>query len=70
MSFLKKEKEDIRKSHPIETLSISSSILVFYPGGVAGHLSASHPFLNFEEAVGFYPFSLAILFYIISISEF
>ena len=30
------------------------------PGGAAGHLclalSASHPFLNFEEPVGFHPF--------------
>ena len=58
VSWLKKEKED-KKSHPTETLSTSSSILIFYPGGAAGHLwlalSASHPFLDFEEVVGFHP---------------
>jgi len=59
--FSEKEKNrKTRNSHPIETLSTSSSILIFYPGGAARHLcpalSASHPFLNFGEAVGFYPF--------------
>ena len=68
VSFLKKEKED-KKS-----LSTLSSIHVFYPGGAARHLclalSASHSFLDFGEAVEFYPFLLAILFYIIAISRF
>ena len=44
------------------------------PGGAAGHLclalSASNSFLNFEEAVRFYSFSLTILFYMIAISGF
>ena len=31
-SFLKKEKEDKKNPHPIDTLSTSSSILVSYPG--------------------------------------
>ena len=74
VSFLKKEKKDKKNFHPTETLSTSSSILVFYPGGAAGHLclalSASHPFLDFGEFVGFHPFSLAISFYIIAISKF
>ena len=69
INFLKK-KED-KNPHPTETLSISSSILVLYPGGAAGHLclalSVSYSFLNFGEAVGFHPFSLTISFYIISI---
>ena len=55
-------------SHPTETLSTSSSILVFYPEGAARHLylvlSASNSFLDFGKAIGFYPFSLAISFYI------
>ena len=70
----KKRKGRQKKPHPTETLSTSSSILVFYPEGDAGHLclalSASHAFLNFGEAVGFHPFSLAISFYIIVISGF
>jgi hypothetical protein len=49
VSFLKKEKEDKK-----------NSIILFYLGGAAGHLclalSASHPFLNFGEVVGFHPF--------------
>ena len=61
-------------SYPTETLSTSSSILVFYPEGAARHLclamSASHPFLDFGETVGFRPFSLAISIYIIAISGF
>ena len=64
----------MKNSYLTETLSTSSSILVFYPEGVAGHLclalSASHPFLDFEETVEFYLFSLAISFYIIAILEF
>ena len=67
-------KKNKKNSYPTETLSTSSSILVFYPEGAAVHLclalSASHLFLDFEEAVGFHHFSLAISFYIIAISEF
>jgi len=70
----KKKKIKTKKPHPTENLSTSYSILVFYPEGAAGHLclalSASHPFLDFGEAVGFHPFSLTISFYIIAISEF
>ena len=44
---------------PTETLSASSSILVFCPEGAARHLclslNASHSFLNFGETVGFHP---------------
>ena len=58
--FYKKNKEDKKSLYLTETLSTSSSILVFYPEGVARHLclalSASHSFLDFGEAVGFYPF--------------
>ena len=35
--FFFKKKED-KKNYPTETLSNSSSILVFYPGGAAGHI--------------------------------
>ena len=72
--FSKKNKRKTKNSYPTETLSISSSILIFYPRGAARHLclalSASHPFLNFGEAVGFHSFSLAISFYIIAILGF
>ena len=64
VSQLKKEKKD--KKTPIQQklylprLLFSSSILVFYPAGVAGHLclvlSANHSFLDFGGAVGFRPF--------------
>ena len=51
----------------------SPTYLVFYPGGAARHiclaLSASHPLLDFGEAVGFHSF-LAISFYVIAISRF
>ena len=54
------KKKDKKNSYPTETLSTSSSILVFYPEGAARYLclalSASHPFLDYEEAVGFHPF--------------
>ena len=57
MSQLKKRQKN---SYTTETLSTSSSIFVFYPRGVVGHLcltlSASHCFLDFGEAVGFHPF--------------
>jgi len=53
-------KKKDKKFNLTETLSASSSILVFYLGGAAGHLclvlSASHSFLDFGEAVGFHPF--------------
>ena len=53
-------KKKTKNIDPTETPSTSSSILVFYPRGVAMHLclalSASHSFLDFEEAVGFHPF--------------
>jgi len=59
VSFLKKKRKT-KNLHPTETLSTSSSIFVFYPRGVVGHLcltlSASHCFLDFGEAVGFHPF--------------
>ena len=58
-SFLKKEKEEKKPSS-----NRYSIYLVFYPRflsrGAAGHLclalSASHPILNFGEAVGFHLF--------------
>ena len=54
----KKRKKKTTNSYPIEILSTSSSILVFYPEDAAGYLclalSASHPFLDFGEAVGFH----------------
>ena len=53
-------KKKDKKFNLTETLSASSSILVFYPRGAAGHLclvlSASHSFLDFGEAVGFHHF--------------
>ena len=48
---LAKKGKGRQKTHPTETLSVSSSILVFYPGGAAGHLclalSTSHSFWIF-----------------------
>jgi len=71
---LVRKKRMTKSLFPTETLSASSFILVFYPEGAAGHiclsLNTSHSFLNFGETVGFHPFSLAISFYIIAISEF
>ena len=56
----KKREKKTKNSYPTETLSTSSSILVFYPEGDAGYLclalSASHVFLDFGETVGFHPF--------------
>jgi hypothetical protein len=70
----KKIKERQKNSYPTETLSTSFSILVFYIEGAAGHLclalSTNHFILDFEEAIEFYLFSLAISFYIIAILEF
>jgi len=58
VSFLKKRKT--KNLYPIEILSASFSILVFYLRGAAGHLclalSASYSFLDFREALEFHPF--------------
>ena len=63
-----------KNSYPIDSLSTSSSIFIFFPEGAVGYLclalSASHYFLDFGQAVGFHPFLQAILFYIITILGF
>ena len=60
VSWVSQLKKKTKNSYPTETLSTSSSILVFYPEGVAGHLclvlSANHSFLDFGGAFGFRPF--------------
>ena len=67
-------KRKIKKLHPTEILSTSSSILVFYlevPLGIfAERWALAIPFWILGKLLDFIPFSLSILFYIIAISGF